>query len=75
MMESLHKTKLALFEMRQRQPQDGPSIVSSRTPSPYELEHMYRDPGELDSQSPQIYEAAATDEVSNQIIRELGSVR
>lgn len=55
MMESLRQK----IEMLQRQPRDGHSIVSSSTPGPSELEHTYRAPGELDSQSPQIYEASA----------------
>lgn len=57
MMESLkHEdhTKLS----RVRQPHDGYPMVSTN-PGPYELEHMHSAPGELESQSPQIHEAAA----------------
>ncbi len=58
MMENLRRQ----IELLQRQPRDGHSIVSSSTLGPSELEHINRPPGELDSQSPQIYEAAANSE-------------
>lgn len=54
----MREAQTAMFEMRQRQPHDEYPIVSS-TAGPYELQHINRAPGELDSHSSQIYEAAA----------------